>query len=280
MDARGLRRYFHTPTAATWSVTVGTTRSGCHARRTSTACTMAVAVGLRHYRVSSTQRSARATKESAAAARSLRLLNPRGSAASSIPAATSHRSARRAAEMRAAARCAAGTGRRWYIAGSAGRPYACSTSSVNAGEAKRMTKESAARPYAHVQPPSVHVHRGLHPGSPGGLVGREEVEPFGRHLPVVDAPLDSGERDAGRADGEASLPSAATKSMSQTETSSVGPGESVSGSRTNAKVWSHSKKAPIWFRRERRSTWDSARVLSLSDLVSSTWEIKASTQGN
>ena len=37
---------------------------------------------------------------------------------------------------------------------------------------------------------------------------------------------------------------------------------------------------PIWFRRERRSTWDSARVLSLSDLVSSTWEIKASTQGN
>ena len=111
--ARGLRLYFHTPTAATWSVTVGTTRSGCHARRTSTACAMAVAVGLRHDRVSSTQRAASATQESAAAARfqlarSLRMLNPRGSAASSIHVATSRRSggsdrARCAAEMRAAA---------------------------------------------------------------------------------------------------------------------------------------------------------------------------------
>ena len=37
------------------------------------------------------------------------------------------------------------------------------------------------------------------------LPRREEVEPFGRHLPVVDVPLDGGERDAGRAEGEGLL---------------------------------------------------------------------------
>nr|ACR36406.1 unknown [Zea mays] len=40
------------------------------------------------------------------------------------------------------------------------------------------------------------------------------------------------------------MDTSASGGRSQTETSSVGPGESVAGSRTNAKVWSHSKKAP------------------------------------
>jgi len=67
-NACSLRLYFHTPTTAMWSVTVGTTRFGCHAR-TSNACAIMVVAGLRHDWASSTQRIASATQESAAAAR-------------------------------------------------------------------------------------------------------------------------------------------------------------------------------------------------------------------